>query len=128
MRLNHDCIRDFLLYFERHVGLEEYLDSKDIAKFEVESKYSSDDIIYSIQKLHEANFIVANFYYADDSLYNMSVDKLTWAGHHFLDTVRDNKVWKSTKGITSKFSSVSISLIEKIASNVITELIKNSLP
>lgn len=56
-----------------------------------------------------------------------TVSGITWQGHRFLDTVRDNKVWSDTKSVVSKFSSVSISMVETIASNVITQLINKQL-
>ena len=52
---------------------------------------------------------------------------LTWDGHKFLDTIRDNEFWSKTKQITSRFASVSISMIESIASQVISNLIAKQM-
>lgn len=49
---------------------------------------------------------------------------LTYDGHKFLDNIRDDKVWKDTKTILSKFSSVSLSFVSSVASNVISQLIQ----
>ncbi|EAG0857908.1 DUF2513 domain-containing protein [Listeria monocytogenes] len=55
------------------------------------------------------------------------VSKITWSGHQFLDNIRDDEVWKRTKKTVSKFSSVSVSLLSTIASNILSQLIKHSL-
>lgn len=127
MKLNHDCIRDFLLYFEANTHLNEDMSYEDINHFEIKTSYSSDDIIYTIQKLNEANYLKAKFYYASDSVYNLSVSSITWEGHKFLDTIRDDKVWKNTKSVISKFSSVSVTIVEKVASTVLTNLISKQM-
>ena len=127
MKLNHDCIRDFMIYFEKNVRLNEELSYSDLDLFEKETKYSSEDIIYTIQKLSEANYINAQFYQGSNAIYNLSVSAITWEGHQFLDTIRDNKVWKNTKTVVSKFSSVSITLLKEVASTILIEMINKQI-
>lgn len=35
--------------------------------------------------------------YGDDRIYAFSVGSLTWAGHDFLDKIRENTLWNRTK-------------------------------
>lgn len=130
MRLNQDCIRALLLTIE-DATFEELVNEIDIDEFSSKpllEKFAEDDIKYTALLLHQAGYISAR-HQGYDSTLNMlfTVSGITWQGHRFLDTVRDNKVWSDTKSVVSKFSSVSISMVETIASNVITQLINKQL-
>ncbi|MBQ9097097.1 MAG: DUF2513 domain-containing protein [Clostridia bacterium] len=119
MKLNHDCIRKTLLYLEETLDCYNSLDLSDFAT----NGFSKEDTLYSISKLKEAGFISASI--GEDIIDGISitVHEITWEGHKFLDTIRDNRVWSETKNILSKVSSCSISFISTIASQVLTNLI-----
>lgn len=128
MRLNHDCIRLLMLEIEEKLDLNSYLSYKTIEELNSVTRFGKENVLYSLQKLKEAGYLKIEFYQgSNNSFYNLSVDAITWEGHKYLDTIRDNEVWKITKRIVSKFSSVSISLVENIAAKVITQLIENQL-
>ena len=61
------------------------------------------------------------------SIKNFHAKRLTWNGHEFLDSIRDNKIWEKTKehfsqkGIEMSFELVKSAAI-KIASAVILGL------
>lgn len=124
MKLNHETVRNLLLFIEEQdtpgVNLEK------LNTFSKNYNYESSEVYYTINRLNEANYInakIQNYYGGID----IEIESITWNGHKFLDTIRDNKVWSKTKSIVSGFSSVSLSLIENVASNVITQLITQSL-
>ena len=134
MKLNYDCIRDTLLCIEsidtiiedesgeifcQEITLNDLVDAMKKKK----KKYSKKEIYYTLIMLRQAGYIDISEDWADDSLNNCCVNSLTFTGHKFLDTIRDNKVWHFTKGILSKFASVSVPMIENIASQVITNLV-----
>ncbi len=122
MKLNKDCVRDLMLYIEDNLSFGSQLDVSQIHNL----NYSTDDILYTALKLYEAGYINASVSdYIDGSIY-ISIQSITWSGHKFIDNIRDGKVWSTTKNIASKFTSVSISMIENIASQVITNLINKS--
>lgn len=123
MKLNNDCVRDLLLYIEQNVGVEDYV---DIATLDL-SPYTTEDLIYTSQKLNEAGYINAKISKYVDGDCDVYINSLTWNGHKFLDNIRDDNVWKTTKGVVSKFSSVSLSVIENIASQVITNIINQQM-
>ncbi|WP_260146663.1 DUF2513 domain-containing protein [Lentilactobacillus buchneri] len=58
---------------------------------------------------------------------NVTLGMLTWDGHKFLDTIRDSKVWSTTKSVTEKLASVSMSMIESISAQVISNIIKSQM-
>lgn len=122
MKLNNDCIRDLLLYIEENTNLSDdvYIESIN------DLSYSIEELLYTSIKLKEANFINAEIeqtYDEENGGYSITVFSLTWQGHKFLDNIRDSEVWKTTKGIISKFSSVSLGIIENVAAQVITNMI-----
>ena len=127
MRLNQDCIRYILLELEERLDFNNEMGLSQIKLLASESKYDEDEVIYSILKLIEADYLIGAPFYAGDELHHLSVSSLTWNGHLFLDTIRDNQVWKETKSIISKFSSVSLSLVASISTNIVKEQIKKQL-
>lgn len=127
MQLQHDCIRALLLELEEKLLLHQHLMLREIKELDCTEKYGEDNVIYSIFRLHEANYLNVKHKFTSNELIFLSISSLTWDGHLFLDTIRDNKVWKETKNIVSGFSSVSLSLISSVGSSVIQEMIKNKL-
>lgn len=120
MKLNVDCIRDILLLVEQAPYQEVvYLDKiKNSLK-----SYSSDEIEYAILKLNEAEYIDARIIHYDNGTIIRSIDDITYTGHQFLETIRDNKVWKETKSICGKVGTFALNFVSQVASGVITSLI-----
>lgn len=122
MKLNHDCVRELMLILEDNLGLGEMI---DISKVEI-TNFSENDILYAAIKLHEAAYISGSVSYNLSGNYRVLINGITWEGHKFLDTVRDNKVWSHTKSVLSKVSSSSITFASTVASQVLTNLISQS--
>ena len=125
MKLNHNCVRDLLLYTEEHLEYGYYI---KVSEAQINS-YSQYEIIYAADKLLEAGYIVGDKRVTMDSkgIPQIDITSITWSGHQFLDNIRDNKVWEHTKGILSKFSSVSIGVISNVASQVISNMVKSQM-
>ncbi|MGK9347641.1 DUF2513 domain-containing protein, partial [Melissococcus plutonius] len=119
MKLNHNCIRDIMLFIEEYSSFRRCFCLNDFLSIDQLSDYNEDTIKYTLAKLGETNFLNADSQWANHDLIRFNTNMLTWEGHKFLDTIRDDKVWADTTSIVSKFSSVSISMVENIASNVI---------
>ncbi|PHL20883.1 DUF2513 domain-containing protein [Enterococcus faecium] len=128
MKLNQDCVRDILLELEKKLDLNTQLYKNDLLTFSSYEKYGEKDFFYTLLKLTEAGYLNAKVTAgANNPVFSVNISSISWKGHEFLDSVRDNEVWKQTKSIIFKFSSVSITTIENIASNVITQLISKQL-
>lgn len=124
MKLNHDCVRKVLLTIESEL---EYGDIIDSSELQIKG-FEQSEIVYAVAKLYEADYLTGEpVQYISDPVPRIRIRALTWNGHKFLDTVRDNKVWSATKGIASKFASVSVSMVENIAAQVITNIINQHL-
>lgn len=124
MKLNKECIRYLLLYIEENAQLND--DTIDVLNI-IDSGFSTDDLVYTAIKLKEAGYINGLIKFSDDEIECCYISSLTWNGHSFLDNIRDNNVWKTTKEIVNKFSSVSVSIINSVASQVILKLIEKQL-
>lgn len=115
MRLNHDCVRDVMLFIEEEQELEmalhlpDFLNQKKPAKSRLD-KYDAETIKYSLMKLDETNYLNDNCVITQYQLIEFDVTSITWNGHKFLDTIRDPKIWKTTKNVASHLESISITL------------------
>ncbi|WP_197029829.1 DUF2513 domain-containing protein [Paenibacillus sp. 1-18] len=81
MKLNKDCIRNLLLAVESEpFGKEVTKHTFDNISFT--DQYSLEEIIYTTQRLIEANYINAQVQHAGDEVHNFYISSLTWEGHH----------------------------------------------
>lgn len=112
MRLKHECVRDVLLCLEENLGLYDSITTADINQ--KLSKHSHEDIIYTCDKLDEAGYIKT---YGDLG-YDILITKITFFGHEFLDSIRDNSVWNEVKSKSKKLASISLSTLFELAKQV----------
>lgn len=125
MELNKNCIRDILLYIEANGQLEGIIGYGQLVNSPELKEYGQDTIGYTLLKLKEAEYIIGQ---QDTQMpFTFSVRAITWNGHKFLDTVRDPKVWSTTKKIAKKFESVSITLLSNIGAKVIEDTIEKTM-
>lgn len=127
MKLNQDCVRDIMLFIEKNVTFGMFLHLNDFIESSDLKKYDSKTIKYTLGKLDETKFLHSNATWIDNNLVMFSTGMLTWDGHKFLDTIRDSKVWSTTKSVTEKLASVSMSMIESISAQVISNIIKSQM-
>lgn len=121
MKLNSELVREAMIYFEEKCSFEKVIVSTNIDI----NGYTKEDITYTVLKLKEAGYINTGKPCYGYELPIVHISSLTWNGHKFLDTVRDDKVWKKTKDIVNRFTSVSINIIENVATNVLMNMINN---
>lgn len=126
MKLNHDLVRSLLLSIESSDDPNGF-SPREVNEFIENNDFSENDIGYAVNKLNEAGFITGKATISGDNYYIIYPGNLTYDGHEFLDNIRDDGVWKDTKEIASKFSSVSASFLSKIAVGVISEIIKKQI-
>ena len=118
MKLNHDCIRDVMIYIENNCIYED--DSRGnrsihsrvfyeiIHDEKLSSRYTEDEIRYVVAQL--LNFIRFN------------VDSLSFKGHEFLDNIKDDTIWKKTKKfVGERLNSASLAIIGNVAGKLALE-------
>lgn len=100
MKLNHDCVRDVLLFVEEEqrpgifLHLNDFISiqDKDTSTKKRLSMYDAETIKYTLMKLHETGYLKDNLSIISGRLVEYSTGALTWEGHKFLDTIRDQKI------------------------------------
>lgn len=131
MRLNPECTRSILLELEDKLTWDQQVirlnSPNGLKTYESYKYFGHKQFIYTVSKLLESSILIGQVIPADDSIYDIEVNSITWEGHKFIDNIRDPKVWKTTKKITGKFASVSINLISSISSQVITKIIEDTM-
>lgn len=81
MRLNHDCVRAVLLFLEENLGYTRGMDFEEIKL----NGFTDDDVIYSLIKLKQANYISGDVIIEPDlEDVDGCVTGITWEGHNFL--------------------------------------------
>ncbi|MBC3899704.1 MAG: DUF2513 domain-containing protein [Firmicutes bacterium] len=124
MKLNHECIRDLLLYLEDNLLFTSHLCANDLEIF----PYESVDIIYAAARLSEAKYLeTTQMSYSHDTIPIIHIHSLTWDGHKLLDNIRDENVWSNTKSMVTQFSSVSIGIIDNVSNKIITKMINEHI-
>lgn len=132
MKLDLNCIRDTLLTLEEWLILNEDLEfiPQSLAELSQASrmlKYSRPQIAYTIVILNEADFIKASIKYVSGSIYFLTVTRLTYKGHQFLDSIRPEDTWCKIHKICDKTGLKSISAIMEISELLLPESIKAAL-
>ena len=130
MKLNYDCLRKILLTIESDICWHDDLTfcyTNLAALTETLSDFSRAEIAYASKMAIEANLIEARIMDCDTCIIDIHYYGLSFEGHQFLDTVRENKIWTKTKRIISAAGGASLSIIKEIASNCITAFIKGQL-
>lgn len=132
MKLDLNCIRDTLLTLESWLTLNEdlefvCLDLDDLCKSSDMLKYSKSEIAYTLVMLEEASFIKASIPYISGCIYDLTVTRLTYEGHQFLDTIRPQSTWDKIYSISEKTGLKSISSIMEIADILLPDTIKSVL-
>lgn len=117
MELKKDCVRDVLLYLEKNMKYNEPFFANQIELKE----YLEEDILYTCEKLTEAYFINAEIHkYVTGDLPTIMITSISYDGHQFLDNIRNESVWKETKGKLKTVGDVSLNIISQIAASIIT--------
>lgn len=122
MKRDMDLVRTILLAL---ADSDEPLRSTDL----VTDEYSRDVIGYHFLILDEAGLIMANVKAADNDPYYIAVaSRLTWEGNDFLDTVRDESIWKRVRSTIGKITGgASFEVFKTVASSLVLDAIKSSL-
>ncbi len=112
MKRDMELIRTILLKVEADPRFDGSVNPTDAATLSI-TDYSNAEVIYHLVMLVEAGFLDGNTKMR--SMGNVPIFKLTWAGHEFLDNVRDPEVWHKTKARVAATAGVALSVIAEIA-------------
>lgn len=112
MKRNLDLIRNILFAVENSNSIDACLTLNGLSKLHPDQEL----ILYHVFLLDDAGFIIGII---DETAPYVSITRLTNEGHDYLDTIRDDSVWKQTKSTLGKISgSSSLEVVKTIASKL----------
>jgi hypothetical protein len=116
MRRDLGLVRELLLKLEPLSGSHEWqmIEPND-PRIQVEG-HSPDEIEYHLQLLVEQGFVEQP---RSGPMLGIMFRRLTWAGHDYLDAVRDPKIWHKTKEATDKVGSWTFEIVKELAKGYI---------
>lgn len=135
-KLNYECMRDTLIFLENNL---DYIDDstafKELNWFEVTAspellvKYSEKEILYVLELLRDGGFIEVPTFrrLPDGNILHFIITNITWNGHEFLATIKNDTVWKRTKEKLKEAGSVAMDTFLFVAKNCATSYFKEKL-
>ena len=112
MKRNLDLIRNILFAVENSNSIDASLTLNSLSKLHEDQEL----ILYHVFLLDDAGFIIGII---DKTAPYISIARLTNEGHDYLDTIRDDSIWKQTKSTLGKISgSASLEIVKTIASKL----------
>ena len=129
MKRNMDIVRSILLQVESatdYISIEYLLKQRDSVK---DCKWTDEEIIYHVELLLAHEFLDGQIMRdINGTITDSAIKGITWAGQDFLESIRDNKVWKKVKSvITDTVGSTTFDVIKQTGSLVAINAIKKSL-
>lgn len=122
MRRNMDLVRELLLIFEA-IPMEQgdviYMMPYD-EKIRVEG-FEPDAIVYHTGLLIEAGLIDPG---SSRMMEGITFRSLTWAGHDFLDAIRDPEIWAKTKKGAIAAGGFTMDLLRDLAKGFIRKQVE----
>ena len=104
-----ELVRDLLLLIENND------DSKEL---KIPNEWNREEVAYHLKILDEADYVKNNTKWAGNQPMWL-IASLTWDGHEFLDSIKNDNVWNKTKdGIKDKgleLGTVPIEVIKEFA-------------
>lgn len=138
MKLNHDCIRDVMIYIEDNCIYEDddcgnrSIHSRVFYEIthdeKLSSRYTEDEIRYVVAQLYFEDMIIATMTPETLNFIRFEVDSLSFKGHEFLDNIKDDTIWKKTKKFVGEhLNSASLAIIGNVAGKFALEAVINGL-
>lgn len=130
MKLNYDCLRKILITIESELNWNDKLSYTytNLSSMVNELQdFSRAEVAYASKMAIEADLIEAQIIDCDTCIVDIRYYGLTYEGHQFLDTVRENKIWKKTKDIISSAGGASLSIMKSVATECLTNYLKSFL-
>ena len=112
MKRDLDLIRNILFTIENSNSIDASLTLNNLSILHQDQ----DLILYHVFLLDNAGFIIGII---NETAPYISIARLTNEGHDYLDTIRDDSIWKQTKNTLGKISgSASLEVVKVVASKL----------
>lgn len=126
MKLNYECVRDTLLAMES-MEYNEALRLPELMEKPQLTKYTENEVQYTCLKLLEAGYIVAIAVEIGHTEAIVQVSDITFRGHEFLNTVREDKNWKRIVSVAKSAGVFGLKEIAGIGAKVTADAITQAL-
>lgn len=95
----------------------------------VDGQYGRELVGYHIRIMEEAGLVVATIKSAGNNPYYWcEITRLTWVGNDFLDSTRDETVWKKTKtAVRNAVGSASFDVFRSVATDIASKMILSQI-
>ena len=90
-----------------------------------DTKYTIEDVLYTVKLLDEAGFISASMNYGDGRIVDCIIIDITYEGTEFINKVRPKDIWTKLKGGFVKAGAISLPVISDVANSLLTSLVKS---
>ena len=115
MKRDMDLVRELLLCVESDGNLTTLF-----------KRYSQEVVIGHLEIMLDANLLVGNVQSYLDGSESAIVQRLTWAGHEFLDNARNDTVWnKVTATIKNAATTASFEVLVEMLKAGVLAVVKN---
>lgn len=128
MHLNYDCLRDVLIVLEKlldvraddsfefsMVSIQMVMRDPDIAGYQIE------DVFYCIHNLEQAGYVDACIVRSGTYVHECAVTDITYSGHMFLRSIRDETIWSMVKKRFGPSISASLPAVQQVAGKLILQ-------
>ena len=121
MKRDMELIRRILL------NIEEYGDLNEQAIYSY--NYDLETIATHIEMLQQAGYLDAKVHFAMGHVpMEINYTRLTWSGHDFLDSCRNDNVWSKTKKVISdSVGTTTLDVIKQVCTKISHDLIMQQL-
>lgn len=106
MKLDMELVRRFLLLIEE----------QEDGIFRIPEDVDVNIAKYHLNLLKDKGYINVSIFYADNIPYFINNCSLTWEGHEFLDSIRNDTIWnKVVETLKQEGSSITLEIIKSLA-------------
>ena len=139
MKLNIDCIRDVLLAVEEYCTFRPvfrkdtnvlYFHCDSLNQQELFAKlpgHTAEDITYTVLILHEAGYITVDISQTSNIINRFTVQRLTYQGHEFLDTIRPDERFVQIKQYAVSIGAECLGTFMKLGTGLLRDTISDIL-
>ena len=93
MKLDYNIMRNIMLVLEE-MDYRELLTLSNYSDYPQLSNYNSYELVYAIQRMNEGGLISCGYVsWTKGETPKFSVSCLTWQGHQYLETIRNDSMW-----------------------------------
>jgi len=84
--------------------------------------YTEEQVGYHVHLLGDAGYmdVISMNSFRSNKSPNAKPRSITHSGHEFLDVIRDDEVWKTTKGVIAKTGGWTLGVIASVATQIVT--------